>query len=295
METISNFDAKQCVARKPLITKSGKTIPLFRIDSLYSLTQAVGYAKFLNGSSHDVFLRGQSVLYQRLYPSLFRQVQSARGMKRAMTCLSQFIAACRTNQVAFNDVPDDAHEPLLQHYGIRTKWIDLVDNLWVALWFGCHTCQVDRTGRDYVHFYARHKNDGNNASLFYILLVATDATQEDKWCPGFKKGPSTYVMDLRKACPSMFLRPHAQHAVLARHKNLDQYDDADLMDQVCGILEVTVENGLSWLGSGNLLSVSNLFPPANYDYGYQRLLENVPVPSTASIRQTLGTINLNFA
>ncbi|GAA0468199.1 hypothetical protein Ade02nite_79030 [Paractinoplanes deccanensis] len=35
-------------------------------------------------------------------------------------------------------VPRYAAEPLLQHYGIRTRWLDLVGNIWSALWFACH-------------------------------------------------------------------------------------------------------------------------------------------------------------
>jgi len=36
-------------------------------------------------------------------------------------------------------------EPILQHYGINTRWIDLVDNIWIALWFATHTLyKMDR-------------------------------------------------------------------------------------------------------------------------------------------------------
>lgn len=57
---------------------------------------------------------------------------------------------------------------MLQHYGVKTPCIDLVDNVWVALWFAIHQTKTKIiNSHEYVYFYDNEYS--------YILLVATDA------------------------------------------------------------------------------------------------------------------------
>jgi hypothetical protein len=55
----------------------------------------------------------------------------------------------------FQQIKLFSHEPLLQHYGLATTWIDLVDNIWVALWFACHKAHISGKRSQYLHFEKR--------------------------------------------------------------------------------------------------------------------------------------------
>jgi hypothetical protein len=106
----------------------------------------------------------------------------------------------------------------------------------------------------------------------YILLVAADAVAPDKNQPGLYRGPSTELIDLRIAAPSVFVRPHAQHGLLMRRKGNTTQRPADYSDQIRGIIEIDLADALEWLGNSTALSTHSLFPPPSYDNGYGNLL-----------------------
>src|SRR5215470_17985708 len=110
----------------------------------HALIQASGYLKFVRAKEGEaIFFRGQSQTYASLTPTLFRNIagthaaQSARVRDRNL-----FIAHIVASSPIFATFRNYAHEPLLQHYGLATTWVDLVDNIWVALWFACHKAHV---------------------------------------------------------------------------------------------------------------------------------------------------------
>lgn len=85
-------------------------------------------------------------------------------------------------------------------------------------------------------------------------------------------------VDLRKAIPSFYLRPHAQHALVVRKRDDgEKSHDADYYDmasQAIGILRVRVDVANQWLDNGDLASKGNLFPSPSVDQGYNSLLKN---------------------
>ena len=189
---------------------------VYHVSTAHALIQAAGYLKFVEGPhKKSVFFRGQRQLYGALSPTLYRGIATQNAQSRRTTAIAE---ACRTiagDNAIFDQVPPEAHEALLQHYGLNTSWIDLVDNVWVALWFACHRAKASGDHGQFLHFERR--NPADDASPFaYILLVATDLVQSDPFVPGLWRGPRTELIDLRVAAPSIFLRPHAQHGVLFR-------------------------------------------------------------------------------
>ena len=169
-----------------------------------------------------------------------------------------------------------------QHYGIKTPFVDLVDNVWVALWFALHQAKTKViNSHEYVYFY----NNENEYS--YILLIATDATEKsDK--SGIYIGSETKLIDLRKALPSYFLRPHAQHAYMIRKNEEIPEDYSDL---VIGIAKIPTSLGLKWLGINDFLTVSSLFPAAYFDSGYAVLLKQYPEEDQGTVNQ-YGSIQI---
>jgi hypothetical protein len=236
----------------------------------HALIQASGYLKFICGANGEsVLFRGQSETYPSLAPTLFRGVGQSQSAQagRVHDCRSfmrEIVSACPI----FSTFPNFAHEPLLQHYGLSTTWIDLVDNIWVALWFACHTAHVSGKRSQYLHFEAR--NSGNER-FAYILLIAADSSQAG--VPGLFKGPNAELVDLRVACPSIFLRPHAQHGVLFRKRGQGEVRPTDYADQIRGTIRIKLSDALAWLGDAKTLSVHTLFPPPFYDHGYRILLD----------------------
>lgn len=251
----------------------GNDIPVYEISSYHALIQCIGYAKYLNRFVGNVYLRGQHTLYSALKPSIFRGVSVNRGFMKRNEYIDKFVKKCSNEIPSIKSLDFIVREPLLQHYGIVTRWIDLVDNVWVAIWFGAYDWHTRIFDREYKNIIARNRGP---EKYFYILLVCSDGINEDKENPGLYKGDNTYTIDLRKAAPSTFLRPHSQHALLMRAKKLEVISDTDLSNYVVGIAKIKVEHGLSWIGTEGLISARSLFPPVNFDQGYGVLIENVP-------------------
>lgn len=253
--------------------KTGLNLPVFNISSYHTLVQFIGYSKYLNRSIGNVYLRGQHSLYDTLIPSIFRNTFKMGGFTNRNSHIVNYVKECAEKMPFINNLDDIVREPILQHYGIGTRWIDLVDNLWVALWFGIHSWHTKIFEREYKNVIPRASGLGEH---MYLLLVCSDGIHEDKDVPGLYKGDNTYTVDLRKAAPSIFLRPHAQHALLMRSKNLQTVEHTDLANYIVGIAKLKVDDCLNWVGINGLACARSLFPPVNFDHGYGVLIEQAP-------------------
>lgn len=280
------------------VTPAG-TVPVLEIRSLPVLIKAIGFLKYLFRG--QVFLRGQDRLYGRsLSPTLYRDI-GPTGRSRADARIHALVRQSAGWKCEHGDhspsrcaekvgrstagaitggVPRYAVEPLLQHYGIRTRWLDVVDNLWVALWFACHTF----SRRDqYVHV-VRASATGPRAQYVYLLAIVIDGPSREV-DPGLwiSEQGGRYI-DLRKSAPSYYVRPHAQHGLLVRPK-----DDKPANLQLVAI-RLVLDEALTWLGQSVLLSPFGLFPPATVDDGYRRLIEHTDARLLAKL--SLGHVDV---
>lgn len=278
-------------------TPAGTDIDTLRIESLSRLVQAVGYLKYRSPSASS-YLRGQASLYDgAVEPTLLRGVVNPSFREQELrklietsndwacthpdhsptVCPEVLAPAPRSSRRLFRaGVPRYAAEPLLQHYGIRSRWLDVVDNLWVALWFACHSfVRVSQ----HIHVVRRNLADGGEDHVYVVTVTVPGEMAERR--PGFyRSGDGTRVIDLRKAVPSFYLRPHAQHGLLIRPRP----GDGALQ---LAALQIPLGRALEWLGSSVLLSPFGLYPPASVDGGYRRLLDYIkytdPHPSLGFI------------
>ncbi len=175
-------------------------------------------------------------------------------------------------------------EGMLQHYGVPTRFIDVVDNHWVALWMGLNQTDRPKQYNQYYHYTERSiplvelaKGDPLPDDLLfqYILLIAVPFSNSRTFT-GIQSSADYIEVDLRQALPSTFLRPHAQHGLVLRRKvhqpascGTDAYDMAPA---VIGIIKIRIDKVHEWMGNGKLLTQNNLFPPPAYDYGYDLLI-----------------------
>jgi hypothetical protein len=257
---------------------------VYHVGTPHLFVQATGYLKYVHGKSaqETIFYRGQEKLHRgSLRPSLYRSIEGDAGQSKMNGLLNEHISMTLKDAQALKDVDKDVREPLLQHYGIRTRWIDMVDNMWVALWFACHKVRSAGKANEYLHFEQRKPKTGQYA---YVLLLKTDWNPV-QGKPGLYAGSLTKTIDLRIAAPSTFVRPHAQHALLARLRPSNKDCSLDYRSMVAGIIRVSLEDALNWLGNGTLLTPHVLFPSPVYDWGYRDLLH---LPDSASVH--LGTI-----
>ncbi len=233
---------------------------------------AAGYLKFnlAKTDSEGIYFRGQRKLYGSLPPTLYRGLASTKAQDKKHEAVAELIDRFKASGSIFGVFGAYAHEPLLQHYGISTTWIDLVDNLWVALWFACHRAMSIGKMGEYMHFERRLPSDADKYA--YVLLVAADISRRSRMKPGYFFGDKTELVDLRMAAPSIFLRPHAQHGLLFRLKGGIGGRPLDYVSQVRGVIRVELGKALDWLGSGKMVNTHSLFPPPYYDSGYQILL-----------------------
>ncbi|MDR6221303.1 FRG domain-containing protein [Deinococcus soli (ex Cha et al. 2016)] len=268
-------------------------LKVYHVNDQHALVQAAGYVKYLVAQSNNqnVYYRGQAQIYNQLLPSLYRGVKGIAGMTSKTEILNKVVANLKESQGIFTKMPDLVIEPLLQHYGIQTTWLDLVDNIWIALWFACHKSVSAGKDGKYLNFekrVARREADGDK--YVYIYLISTDLSKAKAIHPGVWKGKKTELVDLRLAAPSIFLRPHAQHGLLFRNLGIPGGRSADYSSSIAGILRIHLLDALDWLGDGRLLDTHSLFPPAAYDNGYRILLES-PSAFKLDTKVSIGTIN----
>lgn len=238
------------------------------------LIQAAGYPRFCMAQDNrkNVYFRGQSKLYETLAPSLLRGAKSQSTVHRREERLNLFLKDLHSSANILRNVDRHVREALLQHYGLRTRWLDCVENVWVALWFACHEGVAFGKQRQYLH-YEKRQQKRTSDSFAYVLLVSSASQQDPKAIAGCFRDMDSATIDLRTAVPSHFVRPHAQHGVVVRAHHESGQCPLDFFDMVSGVIRVELRDALSWLGTGDLLTSHSLFPPPAYDFGYQEILK----------------------
>lgn len=280
--TIDNFEKKtpSDIKYETMSLACGKEINVYQIDQVHDLTQFIGFGKYKNNKVGNVFYRGQTSLYSgNLAPSLYRGKSSYEVITQNYNIR---IKKVLSDVKMFQDYDRSIFEPLIQHYGIKTPYIDVVDNIWVALWFALHQAKsVTINSHEYIYYYK------NMNPYSYIILLASDAKTETGQS-GVYRGDKTTLVDLRKAAPSYFLRPHAQHAYMIRKNETAPSDYTDL---IVGIAKINTKTGFEWLGTNEFLTVSSLFPAAYFDSGYEVMLKRYPEDEPGTVNQ-YGSIQI---
>lgn len=283
---------------------TGHKVCIFEAETYHGLTQLLGKVKFINKEYGVVMYRGECELHNNVLPSLFRGRSNIAGAVATLNTiknrilkdskLSNFIKLSQ-DQTSHND----QLEGLLQHYGVKTRYIDVVDNHWVALWMGLHECQSYNLNGKYYRYKKREIpvvelldqvcKDSTNIKTEdqyyqYILLIALPYPSEYE--NGIRTHKNYKVIDLRQAVPSTFLRPHAQHGIVVRKagKGNDKARDYDFANDVVCIIRVRVDRANEWLGDGQLMTQDSLFPAPAFDHGYSILLQRKDIFENTSFQ-----------
>lgn len=282
--TVSNPNELTAVAGH-LRYKAKHGFALYRGESsLHSSMLATGFRPPRDGSNHRSLSQRQ---YDNYTMELRRFIDTVYGAPCTCTrgplpyrdshlCEEQAKHVKGSSSAVVSGTYRAVIEPLLQHYGVKTRWLDVVDNIWVALWFACFK-QVT-VGR-YAHHVRRSPTSEGLGARAYIVIFQTEQLI-DTGVPGYRVGPRTRMVDLRYNVPSVYLRPHAQHGSLIARARTGGDPLGGLDDSVAGVIEVDLADALTWLGDGSMSSAGTLFPSASFDEGYRRLLDYAPAPDS---------------
>ncbi len=269
--------------------QNGHEVGIFEVSDYRALNQIIGYAKFLNTEYGDVYYRGETELHDTLLPSIARKAGRENYERELNRILSKTLSDVKFAKTAklqgFKGKYNSRFvtEAMLQHYGYSTHFVDVVDNHWVALWFGLNQFKRIKNLSEYYLYEQRVVNpidlinadkeaDAESEIYQYMILVAVD----NNVAPverGIYMGNDVIAIDLRSSLPSVFLRPHAQHGLVIRRNTHQPGESFDLASNVIAIIRLRIDRVAAWIGEGNLLSNQNLFPSPAYDYGYEILLQ----------------------
>lgn len=280
-------------------------VPVYELRTTGALNQIIGHVKFLNSEYGNVYYRGITGLFDNVRPSLMRNRVngSAHDLYLLLNSLHesdyfkeslklQPLISGYGHKLENKRIKRFNHykiESLLQHYAGNTRFLDVVDNHWVALWMGLHDFICHGKGKMYCMAQSRSlsmwdmherillgKQSDTNIYAYVLLIAMPYSTCEPYM--GIVETDEYVEVDLRRALPSIYLRPHAQHALVVRKrdKGNDSHtaDYYDMSSQVVAILRIRVDRVAEWLGNGRLLTQENLFPSPSIDQGYNNLLLN---------------------
>ncbi len=259
---------------------SGHKVPIYLIDNYYALNKVLGYAKYINGDYGTILYRGECSLHNTMLPSIHRGIKSRRAYHNANFKLNDLERRILDDRKFAKVLVADNQpyhklivEGLLQHYGIKTHFVDVVDNHWIALWFGLYKAVEIKSVKSYICYTKRtvDKVECENDNYQYLILIASNNNINNLFKLNKIKN-ETVTIDLRANLPSTFLRPHAQHGLVIRKLKNDKINGYDMSKYIVGIIKIPIICVEKWLGNGTLLTVDNLFPSPAYDLGYDLLL-----------------------
>ncbi len=237
------------------------------IKTPHALIQLAGYAKYTLSSYGPIFFRGQTDHYDQMRPSLLREVSRVGTGQHRITQLHNYLRDIQADNAFLTNTPDASCVPILQHYGINTTWIDIVDNVWCALWFSCHSATSTGIRNSYENY------DTSTNKYSYIYLMQFGNYTNTIFNGIYKTNLAMTVADLRVSAPSTYLRPHSQHALLAKRNDISTNEHMDYADCVVLVLRIETELAIQWIGNSILAKDRFIFPSPRYDDGYRLFLD----------------------
>jgi hypothetical protein len=216
------------------------------------LATFMGYLKYQikqQKTGREVFFRGQTRDHPHIIPSLLR------GFR--METLDNFF----------------------QHYGIKSKTLDLVDNLYIAVWFATNTWkQVEGFNNLCIH-----EPSSELYGWIYFMSVEPPKAGTKSTDPDF----SGYC-NLREYHSSLSARLHCQHGITYFKPNDGEWTaDNRTFDDLC-IAAVKFPNSQEFKMDGTIFTKEFLFPNSEIDNTYKLLREERFAKLLAGIEEKYG-------
>jgi hypothetical protein len=178
--------------------KSPGGITRIYITDIRGLFLACGIIRYtLKDFNTTIYYRGQNKDWQ-LRPRLYRGIRNDNERKVVEDWITDVLYNIR-DKFDHNGT-DDEREALAQHYGLYTRWVDVVDHVQTAAWFAYYQANPPRDNET---------SDGcaYDDDIGYINVL------------GIPNDSDLFMsIDLRLK-PANWLRPHVQQAFVIRSKN----------------------------------------------------------------------------
>lgn len=250
---------------------------VFLVRDFATFIQLIGKLKYVAAEdySHDrrVFFRGQPDWYgKRFSPSAYRQSTKVAKQGVIDKSVDALVDKVRAKVLDMGKLKGPVVEGVLQQYGLKSRWIDAVDNIWIALWFACHRCWSSEHGDLYYERRDARKEKCKDPYAYILALEVDLNGATSKGNKGYCRGKLHEFLDLRRALPSYYIRPHVQHGVLLREISGYGNPRMDQSGLIQCVIKIPLDIALSWLGDGVSFAVGSIFPPPHFDTGLQLLL-----------------------
>lgn len=252
-----------------------------RVSHPSGIVALSGYLKRLttDGTGKTaVYCRGECILHESLFPSLFRKVKFEEEIDILVQAEKELEQQVQKRFGGRMRRFRERHiSAILQHYGVRTSWIDLIDNLYVAVWFPLN----ERNTLDAFH----HKYSKSPYRAGWIHFIQARVAGQ----------PALRIRDLRSDYLPLNLRPHAQHGISATRWSREHWNfgNKDLSTYIVASVEIPNESKF-WRLSGYMFQQAFFFPAPSDDHTYSVLLKNEMATLLQELEKCFGLTNLTF-
>lgn len=211
-----------------------------RIESPQLLAAFIGYLKYQHRKIGRIYFRGERDYYLNTIPALYRGVITNDIIIKRTNAYNELVNSIPTLFKGYRFKRENIN-PLLQHYGIKTNWIDLVDNLYVAIWFSLYK---NRNEFGYIKTFC--EKNGNSSLI---------------------------ISELREKHSSLSLRLHCQHgiSVTKRVRNW-KIKNIDFNDYLVSTVEIP--NNHSFELIGDIFKKEYMFPSKDIDNTFKLFSSN---------------------
>ena len=237
------------------LTRTGDPQTNAEYMSLNDPAVLAAFVAFCSNKERELFLRGCTRNYRQSVPSLFRVDTGKECDKR--TCEQRWLVYQGLLDRLRSKLPGNRWKrerlgAILQHYGIKTPWLDVVHDLHTAIWFANHEFETLGSSR-----------------------VAVESEQKYGWISVYvpvKSQGRPIVADLWREQSSRHLRPHVQQGLsLAMQDDNAQAPEPVQDFKQHQVAQIRFPISDEWQLSGHMFSTRFLFPVSDRDDSLKRL------------------------
>lgn len=248
--------------------RTRKQIENIYIDDLLLIIRFWGYVKNEYAKSEDknhIFIRGQvDDFHEDMLPTLFRKTDSLEILRKRLEAyekVTKEIKKIHRIRKAARFI-GEIGSAILQHYGLNTPWLDLIDNIFVGIWFARNEMDSKKIEQGVCEY---KKVADDKCGWIYLLKANYGGKTNNE---GVHSGKLTKWCDLRSYHQSLSLRPHAQHGIVIAKSNYSD-DKFHLNDEIVATIKfpVKLKNNIEDV------KTKHMFPSEWYDNTYKYLLD----------------------
>ncbi len=231
------------------------------------LATFMGYLKFQTHTikNKEVFFRGQTENYKSIIPSLLRGDDFERINKRSKAFEALKIKA--KEKFSPTRFKNETIDNLFQHYGIKSKTLDLVDNLYVAIWFATNKWEAMQG----FHSLCTYKPSTEKYGWIYFMHVERPRVNNKIM---FDSPKFTGFCDLRKFHSSLSARLHCQHGITYFRNNNGIWTEKNRCFDNKIIAVVKFPNSEEFRMNGTIFTKEFLFPNSQIDNTYKLFMDD---------------------